>query len=296
MVFFFGVEDNQYTNDSMHTLEGLQGSIHQALTSMRSRFDIELERQRYKDRLCQQFASLADPLSKFIIETKEAITTSSGNLEEQLSLVLNKLSTIDDDGKVLSQIKEVENHMHERNITHNEHTALTLKDIEVQWDQYKTFLQNKEQQIKEEIENAKLRGLTQEDLKEIEDNFRSFDKNRNNFLELNELKACLYSLGEERSKTQIEDLVHRFGDGTKLFYEQFFELMVQVLGDSDTLDEVISGFRLINKTVENSPPVATVQKLGMVMEDPFVHYIMEKGTPLEDGIDYVNWSEVIFSR
>jgi len=82
----------------------------------------------------------------------------------------------------------------------------------------------------------------------------------------------------------------------KLSHEQFFELMVQVLGDSDTLDEVISGFRLINKTVESAPPVATIHHLSQVMEDQFVQYIMETGTPCDDGIDYVNWSQEIFSR
>jgi len=291
-----GVEDNVYTNYNMHTLECLQHSIKQALQAIHAKFETELERQWYNDRLCQKFASLVDPLNKFIADSKEAISSSSGSLEEQLELVIKKLGTVESDGHVLHEIKETETHMIERNITHNEHTSLTLKDIEVQWDQYKTFLSNKEQQIKEEIENARLRGLTHDDLKEIEDNFRSFDKRENNYLELNELKACLYSLGEERSKAQIEDLINRFGDGKKLSHEQFFELMVQVLGDSDTLDEVISGFRLINKTVESAPPVATIHHLSQVMEDQFVQYIMETGTPCDDGIDYVNWSQEIFSR
>jgi len=72
--------------------------------------------------------------------------------------------------------------------------------------------------------------------------------------------------------------------------------MVQLLGDSDTLDEVILGFRLINKTPEGQPPVASPVKLSKVMEDQFVHYIIETGHTLGDGIDFVQWTQQIFSR
>jgi len=184
----------------------------------------------------------------------------------------------------------------ERKISHNEHTTLTVKDIEVQWEQYKSFLDNKQKQIKEEIELAKLRGLTPEDLKEIEDNFRTFDKNENNFLETHELKACLYSLGEEKTKAQIEDMIKTYGDGSKLQYQQFFELMVKVFGDADTKDEILYGFRLINRIPENHPPVANRQKLSILLEDDYINYIFEHTPTLQDGCDYAHWTEWMFSR
>jgi len=101
---------------------------------------------------------------------------------------------------------------------------------------------------------------------------------------------------KKKTKAQIEEYVHKFGDGKKLLYQQFFELMVQVLGDADTLDEVISGFRLINRVPDERPPVASPQKLAKVMEDQFVEYIMQTGQPLEDGIDFIQWTQQIFSR
>jgi len=82
----------------------------------------------------------------------------------------------------------------------------------------------------------------------------------------------------------------------KLLYKQFIDLMVQVLGDSDTLDEVIFGFKLINRVPDGAPPVASPVKLSKVMEDQFVEYIMSTGQSLEDGIDFIQWSQQIFSR
>jgi len=292
----YNIRDNVYTTITMDDLNRSQISITDALGNRRKRYQTELERQRFDDQLCQKFASLVDPLSKFIVDGKEAITSAKGNLEEQLQLITHKLSTREEDGHVLGDINKLYAQIEGRNITHNEHTSLTVKDIEVQWEQYKIFLENKEKQIKDEIELERLRGLTPEDLKEIEDNFKQFDKNHNGFLETGELKTLLYSLGEERSKAQIEEFVQKFGDGKKLLYQQFFELMVQLLGDSDTLDEVILGFRLINKTPEGQPPVASPVKLSKVMEDQFVHYIIETGHTLGDGIDFVQWTQQIFSR
>jgi len=211
----YNIRDNVYTTITMDDLNRSQISITDALGNRRKRYQTELERQRFDDQLCQKFASLVDPLSKFIVDGKEAITSAKGNLEEQLQLITHKLSTREEDGHVLGDINKLYAQIEGRNITHNEHTSLTVKDIEVQWEQYKIFLENKEKQIKDEIELERLRGLTPEDLKEIEDNFKQFDKNHNGFLETGELKTLLYSLGEERSKAQIEEFVQKFGDGKK---------------------------------------------------------------------------------
>jgi len=211
----FNIQDNVYTSITVKDLVKSEGHISEAVGARLNRYEVELERQRFNDKLCQKFAQLVEPLSKLISDTKDAITTSKGNLEQQLELVVSKLQSRDRDGSGISQIKELAIQMEERQITHNEHTSLTVKDVEVQWEQYKLFLENKEKQLRDEIELARLRGLTQEDLNEIEDNFNSFDKNQNGYLETSELKTCLYSLGEERSKAQIEELVVKYGDGKK---------------------------------------------------------------------------------
>jgi len=211
----YHVTDNVYTEHSLQDLEDAHANVEHHLDERRKRFDAELEVQKYNDNLCSKFAQQVDPLSDFVQKTKDSVATTNASLEDQEKLVESKLKSRDSDGASLSTIKKLAHEIDERKITHNEHTSLTLKDIEVQWEQYKSFLDNKIKQIKEEIELAKLRGLTPEDLKEIEDNFRTFDKNADNVLEFSELKACLYSLGEEKTKSQIEDLVKTYGDGKK---------------------------------------------------------------------------------
>jgi len=157
-------------------------------------------------------------------------------------------------------------------------------------------LRIKKKQIEEEIENAKLRGLSPSDLRDIEDNFNTYDKNHNGILEVNELKACLYSLGEEKSKSQVEEILRTFGDGRQLNYAQFKEMMIRVLGDADTKEEVLNGFRLINKLPETARPVAVREKLSQVMKPDDIEYIFRTAPPEGDGVDYSRWTEDIFSR
>jgi len=292
----YKVTDNVYSIYSLKDLEDAFGNVEHHLKERRNRFDAELKLQRYNDDLCSRFAKLVDPLSDFVQKTKDSVATSNDSLEKQEKFVEGKLKSREQDGSSLSQIRTLAKEIDDRKITHNEHTTLTLKDVEVQWEQYKNFLDNKIKQIREEIELAKLRGLTPEDLKEIEDNFRTFDKNNDHVLEFSELKACLYSLGEEKTKSQIEDLVKQYGDGQRLTYDQFFELMVKVFGDADTKDEILYGFKLINRIPDGSPTVANRTKLLKLLSDDHVDYISNTAPPLQDGSDYTAWVEDMFSR
>jgi len=292
----FNITDNIYTTYTTRDLEEARSKVDAAVAHRRSKFDEELERQRYNDGLCRKFTSLVDPFVHFITSGKDAITSSNAELEEQLQFVDKRLQTLTEDGKVIDPIKTVSAEMLERNITHNEHTSLTLKDILVQWDQYILFLQNKKKQIEEEIELARLRGLTEENFIEIEDNFRTYDKNNNGYLEFKELKACLYSLGEEKSRSDVEDMLRIYGDGNKLQYQEFLELMIRFLGDADTKDEVLFGFRLINRIPEASAPIAEREKLLNVMKDEFVDYIFDTAPHAGNGVDYAAWTEDVFSR
>jgi hypothetical protein len=79
-------------------------------------------------------------------------------------------------------------------ISNNKHTSLTAKDVEVQWEQYKAFLNKKQKMLEEEIEHHKLRGVTVEQFQEIEANFKQFDTDNSGFIDKKELKALLYSL------------------------------------------------------------------------------------------------------
>jgi Ca2+-binding EF-hand superfamily protein len=287
----FGVKQNVYTTLTVSDLGKSRDRLEKAIGERNQAFQKELERQRFNDNLCLQFKNTAQPLIDFIEKEKEIITNSTADLEEQLKHVLQKISTQEKDGASLDKINKLDAEIESHGITNNRHTKLTAKDVNVIWGQYTLFLGKKQAMLINEIERNKLRGITQEQFNEIESNFKSFDTNNNGSIDKKELKACLYSLGEEKSRSEVEKILKDFGDGTKINYNGFKELMIQTLGVSDTKDDIINSFNLINKG-----DVATVEKMEPIMDQPDIDYVVATAPKTGSGYDYKSWTEDIFSR
>jgi Ca2+-binding EF-hand superfamily protein len=257
------------------------------------RYEKELQRQLANDALCRLFASQADPFSKWISDVKEKVTASKEDLQGQLKYVEEKLSSLESDGAPLTNINQTSEKMDAAGILTNKHTTLTAKDVQVQWQQYKLFLERKKVMLEEEVEREKLKGVTAEQFKEIEANFRQFDTANSGFLDRKAFKACLYSLGEEKTNAEIDGLMKEFGDGTKVPYEGYKNFMVQILGVSDTKSDIIGGFELMCR--HNS--VAKKERLDLVgMAEKDVSYFTATAPKLEDGWDFKAWTDDIFAR
>jgi len=164
--------------------------------------------------------------------------------------------------------------------------------VEVQWEQYQIFLTKKKKMLEEEIEHAKLRGVTAEQFKEIRDTFVLFDHNKSGDIDRKELKACLYSLGEEKNNQEVADILTKFGKNNIIPYEGFKEFMLGLLGDSDTKEEILNGFKLINRGGE----VATVTLMELVMKEYDLQYFTKTAPKSGQGYDYKVWTEDVFSR
>jgi len=288
-----GVTHNIYTKLTLSDLEHAESSLRSSESENNQKYQKELDRQLANDALCRQFASQADPFSKWISEVKEKVTLSQADLQGQLRFVEEKLSSFSSDGAVLPSIEATSQKMDEAGILTNKHTTLTNKDVQVQWQQYKLFLERKKVMLEEEVEREKLKGVTAEQFKEIESNFKQFDTSNSGALDRKAFKACLYSLGEEKTNAEIDNLMKEFGDGTKVVYEGYKGFMVNLLGVSDSKNDIVAGFELMCR--HNT--VAKRDRLELVgVNEKDVQYISETAPTLEDGFDYHAWTDSVFSR
>lgn len=287
-----GVKENIYTTLTLQDLAKSRSTLDSAIASRKAAYEKELARQRANDALCKEFAGLAEPFVKWISDKKDEITNSSADLEVQLSNVVKCLGSLDNDGAKLKDINATDAKMEAAGIVDNRHTLLTAKDVEVQWDQYKIFLDKKQKMLQGEIERNKLRGITQEQFQEIEANFKQFDQDNSGSIDRKELKACLYSLGEEKSSSEIEKILKDYGDGKAIKYEGFKELMIDTLGVTDTKDDIINSFQLINRGAE----VAKVEHMDIIMEGDDMEYIKATAPKVAEGYNYTAWTDDVFSR
>jgi len=257
-------------------------------------FAAELQRQIENDELCQQFAKLADPFAKSIVACKDTISSSTEELEAQLAHVKDEIGKLGEGETKLKEMHEVAQKMEERQISYNKHTTLTAKDVDVLWQQFQQFLTKKKEMLEQEIENSKLRGITPEQFNEIEVNFNRFDADHNGLLVRKELTACLYSLGEERSGSDIKKLIETYGDPKQMAMtlENFKEMMIHILGDSDTKDEVLNGLVLINRGKD----YLVREHMDSVVPKEDTEFILKTAPKKGDGWDYAAWVDEVFSR
>ena len=285
--------DNPYTTLTVDDLAATEAALAAALDSRQQRYDAELARQRANDELCKQFAAVADPLARWVLDTKDTITRSKDKLRDQLAFVDAKIASADADGAALATIAELQARMDEAGITNNRHTLLTAKDCDVLWEQYKQFLAKKKEMLQTEIENDELRGLTPEQMAEIEANYKQFDKDADNLIDQKELKACLYSLGEEVPTAEVKKIFAEYADGKPgVDMAGFKRYMVHLLGDTDSKEDVLAGWQLIAR----GEPVVKTDRLELTVPAEVTEYIQQTAPQKDGGYDYTAWTEDVFSR
>jgi len=289
------VKDNVYTTLTVSDLEQSNKKLDQALQARNQAYAKELERQRYNDSLCKQFAGLSDPFVKSLNDSKEHITSSKQELEEQLKFVKSKIASLPSLASQIQPITDLHAKMEAAGITNNRYTTLTAKDVTVQYEQYHSFLQKKAVMLEEEIEHHKLRGVTPEQFKEIETQFRTFDEDNSGFIDKKELKALLYSLGEEKNRGEVEQIMTKYGsrDVNGIKYESFKQFMIDLLGVSVTKDDIFNSFFLISHGDKNT---ITVAKMEVLMDEPDITYIKQTARGGNGGYEYRSWTEDVFSR
>jgi len=287
-----GVTENMYTKLSNDDLAKAYSALEHALENRNKAYQTELARQRANDQLCKDFAHLVDPFSKWISDQKDAITKSTASLEDQLANVKHRESQLATDGAKLHDIDALNKKLDEAGITNNRHTTLTAKDVHVQFEQYKAFLVRKQKMLEEEIEQHKLRGVTPEQLKEIEDNFAKFDADKSGKIDKKELKTCLYSLGEEKTNAEVQAILKQYGNGEAIPLDGFKQFMIGILAVTDSKEDILNAFNVINK----GDSVGRVAKMEIVMSEHDLSYIKKTAPQADGGINYHAWTEDVFSR
>eukprot|EP00004_Rigifila_ramosa_P009736 TRINITY_DN213_c0_g1_i4.p1 TRINITY_DN213_c0_g1~~TRINITY_DN213_c0_g1_i4.p1 ORF type:complete len:887 (-),score=282.58 TRINITY_DN213_c0_g1_i4:68-2344(-) len=289
-----GVTENTYTTHNLETLASLRGDVEKAISARTEAYEKELAHQRHLDNLCKAFADTAVPFLKWLTETKDKTNVGGDDLEAQVAFVNERLANFDAESKV-SDSKAKFDELEKEGIQYNPHTTVSHSDVEVAHSQYKVFLDKKKIMLDQAIEHKRLRGLSQQDFDDIDKNFIIFDKDKSGNISKKELKACLYSLGVETTKAEIEAYLTKYGNGTAVPKAGFTELMLTIVGVTDTKENIMSSFSILNQEAVASP-VITKTKMEVVMEASDIEYVIATAPQKDGGSEYAPWVEDVFAR
>jgi len=287
-----GVKDNKYTVLTLEDLATAATSLEDAISKMQAAYDAELARQIANDKLCQEFANVANPLAKKLDEIKEAITASKAALEAQLQTVKDHVAANEGDNEI-KHANEIQHKLDAAGVSENPHTHFNAAEISTRVEQYHQFLAAKQKQLDEEVSLHALRGLTKAQLAEIAAQFKQFDGNGNGRLDKTEFKACLFSLNEERTKADIQKIMAAHGDGQGITYDGFTTFMIKLLGDTDTQDEVTAGFGLL---AHGNEVTVKESELSDLFAEEEISYMKKTMKASGTGYEYKPWTVDVFSR
>jgi len=137
--------------------------------------------------------------------------------------------------------------------------------------------------------------ITPEQLNELKEVFKHFDKNRDGTLGRLELKACLQALGDEPSETELNDIMAAVDqDGKGVVFTSFSNFMSQRLKDKDSKDEILESF----KELAGGKEFVTEEDLRRVMPTDKVNFLISKMPKYASsevaGFDYKAWVDVAY--
>jgi Ca2+-binding EF-hand superfamily protein len=287
-----GVTENAYTQLTTESLEASTGAVQTAIQARNERYAAELARVTANDELCQEFAKLANPLVETIEKNREVINKGLEKLEEEKALLEQSIAAKLGESE-LKTIVELQGKLDANNVPQNKHSNFTANDVSSRLEQYSDFLASKLEQVQDRIRAETSRGITPEQLAEIDAQFTQFDKNKNKILDKNEFKACLYSLGEERPTSEVKQIMKEHGDGKSIPYEGFKAFMLSLLGDTETKEEILGGFQLL---AQDEPTVSEKNLTDVFPNLEDVEYLKQETPKDGDRLKYAEWTEAVFAR
>jgi len=282
-------------------VDGRFENLNKSAAAKQKTLEGELQKQKdLNDKLCKDFAEAVKSFTDYLTKKKANIAgNKSQELEQQLASLLASASDDNQaDGK-LKAVTDAEAKLKARFIANNPHTSVSKGDCDANWAQYKLMFQKKKELLESQIEEKKKSGLTDEQLQEIRENFTYFDKDKTNFLEKRELRACLQSLGESSTPKDIAALLEKY-DGDKdgkLKFDEFQKFMFTKLGDTNSREEILGSFKYLafdKDTITETNLVSVINDVSW--KTRHVDYLKKEMPKKNDGYDYIKWTTDAFNR
>jgi len=255
----------------------------------------ELERQKSNDSLCHAFADSANDFSQFIQQQKEQVAAVKGELEEQREAVAAIQRDYQTSGKDrLNALEAINQRAQTAGIKNNPYTQFTVRSLEVQYNELNEGMNKQLKLLDSEILQKKNADVTPEQLEEFKQTFRHFDKDHSGFLNRHEFKACLQTLGDDTSDSELDKIINTIGKDGKIGFEAFTKFMVDRNKDSTTSDEILESF----KSLANDKDFVTADDLRKVMSNDHVAFLLARMPQYEsvpNAYDYKKWIQKVYS-
>lgn len=307
----YNVSINPYTWFTMEALEDTWENLQKIIEEREDDLRKEAQRQEYNDNLRQEFAQAANAFHAWLTDTRVAMVDGQGDLEDQLAEVKKKSAEIADRKEDLRIIEDLGAQMEEALILDNKYTEHSTVDLAQQWDQLDQLAMRMKHNLEQQIQARNTTGVSEETLKEFTIMFKHFDKDKTGYLDHQEFKSCLRSLGYDLSIVEegeedpefeaILRTVDPNGDGVVSMGEYMSFMISRETENVGSSQEVINAFKAL--TEGGKRPYVTEAELYQSLTkeqadyciDRMNPYVDDKGREIPGAYDYKTFCEELFS-
>jgi len=285
-------EINPFTSITVHSIAEEADELFEATEMRRSNYDATLALWRENDAMCKTFSELVDPINTDVKSMVNDLIGAPGSDEEQLARVTVTLDTLIKHCFNIPAAQKQDGAIMARGISVNPYTTLSAEDMKCELENVQVIAEQKKPYLESLIEYKRFKGISREQYEEMETLFKEYDTDSSDSISGKELRACLFSLGEERTKTEIAGYVQQHGTNDTLKFSQFRDLMVTLIGDVGTQTGLTESFLLISRGVD----FVEEKDLLELCKKPQVDYFKGEAETKETGFDFAPWISAVFSR
>lgn len=300
--------DNTYTTFTMEVLYEKWCKVLDAVPERDNALQAELERQQQNEQLRIQFAKIANEVGAYIAAKSSALAELSmqgqETMEEQVQAVKDFQAETQAYQPNLDEAETANQAVEAALVFDNPHSEYTMEGLRASWGQLISAISRALNETENQILIRDSKGLTEEQLTEYRKSFNHFDKNNNGFLDKNEFRACLlslgYKLGSDPTNDPIFDKIwedidpNQTGSAT---CNQFIEFMTRETVDQDTADQVMNSFKIL----AGDKPYITADELRRELPAEQAEYCIQRMTPydaagVEGALDYMSFSTALYGQ
>eukprot|EP00794_Sanderia_malayensis_P015984 gene15984-17594_t len=281
----YGVSINPYTWFSLDSPEQTWRVLEQIIKEREAKLEKEARRQDFNDELRLAFATKANRFHKFLTETRASMVEISGELEHQLSFFKEKSVDIAERKDELNEIEDLGAQMEEALILDNKYSEHSTVGLAQQWDQLDQLCTRMQRNLEQQIQARNMTGVSEENLREFTSMFRHFDKDKTGYLEHQEFKSCLRSLGYDLPMVEegehdpefdaIISTVDPNGDGKVSMNEYIAFMISRETENVHSAKEVVDAFQAI--TEGGAKAYVTEEELYQALTREEAEYCMAYG-------------------
>jgi len=253
----------------LSTLSDLSGQLTSAgssnfgglpLEEVRSRFDTssslldqrrsaladELVRQQEHEKIRVSFAQAANDFNSWLEKQKGTLAVAEGTLQNQLDTLRKHNDQLPVGQSKFDAVGDLNKKLEENKITDNKHTNHTLRNLQAEYKQFLNNRSDREKLLEKEIMIQQGKNVSAEQIAEFKEVFQHFDSKNRGSLEKHEFKACLQSLGEDMSDSEMDKLMSTVaGPDGKIHFNDFVTFMINRSTESWTVDALVDNMKIL---------------------------------------------------